>query len=327
MTKGAVEPGFGTADQWSDTHEVVDSSAIATHDVDGAPIPVTIPVNLAPGVKVVYTTRLGGVSRGGYASLNLGSKGNDDPAAVEANRRGLVRELGKPLRLVSQVHSAQVVDADGPNPLDAGMEASPGDAQVTTRTDQALGVFAADCLPVLLADPEAGVIGAAHCGRKGLMAGVIASVVDGMVSKEAVRNRIVATLGPCICPDCYQVDEELAHSFDQRFPGTAGVSRFGGASIDIAMAARMDLQEAGVSVVVDSGPRVAAATHYLKDDQELEAIRKMDDGAKQARDIRVDQAGHWLCTVENPLWFSHRRSVLAGTGDEGRMLALIMREG
>lgn len=326
MAKQAAEPESGMSDQWSDEHGVVDSSAIPTHDAGGAPIPVTIPIDLAPGVKVVYTTRLGGVSQGGYASLNLGGKGGDEPAAVEANRQALSRELGKPLRLVNQVHSARVVDADGRDPGIAGMDVPCADAQVTTRTDHALGIFAADCLPVLLADPEAGVIGAAHCGRKGLVAGVIASLVDMMVAKGADLGRIVATLGPCICPDCYQVDEDLARSFDQVFPGTAGTSRFGGVSIDLASAARMTLQASGISRVVDSGRRVAAATHYLKDDRELDAIRKVDKGAEQARDIRTDQAGHWLCTVENPLWFSHRRAVLAGAETEGRMLALIMRE-
>lgn len=100
------------------------------------------------------------------------------------------------------------------------------DGQVTSRKNVALGMFAADCLPVLMADPEAGVIGAAHCGRRGLQKGVIGATIEKMVSKGAQPERIVATLGPCICGDCYEVGGDIADEFDAQFPGTFTLSRF-----------------------------------------------------------------------------------------------------
>ena len=139
------------------------------------------------------------------------------------------------------------------------------DGQVTAQKNVALGMFAADCLPVLMADPEAGVIGAAHCGRRGLQNGVIGATIEKMVSKGARPERIVATLGPCICGDCYEVGGDIADEFDAQFPGTFTLSRFGQPGIDIAAAALQELAKAGVPAdnVVSSRARVNAATQYL----------------------------------------------------------------
>lgn len=112
---------------------------------------------------------------------------------------------------------------------------------MTCRKDIAIGVFAADCLPVLLADPQAGVIAAAHCGRKGLQRNVIAATVDMMVKKGASKENIVATLGPAICGDCYEVGDQIADEFDAQFPGTFTLTRFGGPGIDLNKAALMEL--------------------------------------------------------------------------------------
>ena len=190
---------------------ILDSSAVSPVDADGRPIPVTVPIALAPGVTVTYTTRLGGMSAGDWADCNLGGKSGDDPAAVLANREALARTVGADLSLVCQVHSALAVDMDdvprnAPYGIDrSGTSSDPAleaDGQVTTRRGLALGMFAADCLPVLLADPQARVIGAAHCGRRGLMEGVIGATVRLMADKGADPSRIVATLGPRICGDC-----------------------------------------------------------------------------------------------------------------------------
>lgn len=314
---------------------------LPSHTPDGAPIPVTIPIRLAPGIRVVYTTRLGGVSDGAYATLNVGGRGGDDPACVAANRMALARTIGARLSLVGQVHSATAVDIDElyDDNADYGFDASgtvlPGggsamrieaDAQVTTRRGVALGMFAADCLPVLFADAEAGVIGAAHCGRRGLQRGVIERTVDLMVAKGADRGRIVATLGPCICGDCYEVGDEVADDFQRRFPLTRTVSRFGGAGIDIAEAARIDLAFAGVTAEVPSMPRINAAVQYLTDDEELKAVCRIDGEGPQDLYERWRGVRHSLCTLENPLWFSHRRAVRAGKAHEGRLLALIIRD-
>lgn len=110
------------------------------------------------------------------------------------------------------------------------------DGQVTAQSGIALGMFAADCLPVLLGDPVTGIIGAAHCGRRGLERGVIGATVDLMKSKGADPANIVATLGPRICGDCYEVGDEIADQFIKRFPLTKTKTRFGGAGIDIAEA-------------------------------------------------------------------------------------------
>lgn len=314
-------------EDWNKSHRVVGNSSSPRYDTNGLPIPVTIPVELGPGIKVVYTTRLGGVSQGDYASLNLSDKGGDSKEAVAANRRALVSELGLPIRLVSQIHSSRVYDADQPDPASLGRRLPEADAQVTRQRDQFLGIFAADCLPVFLADPQAGVIGAAHCGRKGLMAGIIESTLALMVDKGADPAHILATLGPSICSDCYQVDAELAETFNQRFPGTAGESRFGGFSIDIAGAARISLRASGIVSLVDSSSRVSAATAYLKDDSELATICRNDGEGDPDLDARLAHLHHGLCTLENPLWYSHRRSVMAHKKREGRMLGLIVQEG
>lgn len=306
---------------WDRERTLLDSSPLSSLDDQGRPIPVTIPIALAPGIKVVYTTRLGGVSSGDYAQLNLGGKGGDDPQAVAANRQALGRQLNRPMVLVDQVHSAQVWDADQVQPQ-GPCEA---DAQVTIRRDLALGIFAADCLPVLLADPQAGVMGAAHCGRRGLVAGVIPSTVQAMADKGADPSRIAATLGPRICADCYQVGSDLADDFEKRFPGASGPCRFGGTAIDIAAAARMELEAAGVANIVDSAPRIAATTSYLRQDPDLEELCSQDsEGPSLSK--RLEDLRRPLCTLENPLWYSHRRASLASKAGEGRMLALILAD-
>ena len=243
---------------------ILDSNAIDPTDKNGNPIPVTIPIMLAPGIKVVYTTRLGGTSEGDFAHFNLGGKSGDKPEHVLANRKALADVLGAKISLISQVHSGDAVDVDesfvinqpfgfdvsgtkkpedetdGENNA-TGNDGEPtvieADGQVTSRKNVALGMFAADCLPVLMADPEAGVIGAAHCGRRGLQKGVIGATIEKMVSKGAQPERIVATLGPCICGDCYEVGGDIADEFDAQFPGTFTLSRFGQPGIDIAAAA------------------------------------------------------------------------------------------
>lgn len=329
---------------------ILDSNAIAPTDVDGNPIPVTIPIMLAPGVKVVYTTRLGGTSEGDYAHCNLGGKTGDDPNHVLANRVALSNAINAKLSLVSQVHSGIAVDVDElfvmNRPFGFDVSGSKGetaqqvgeaadepavveaDGQVTAQKNVALGMFAADCLPVLMADAEAGVIGAAHCGRRGLQNGVIGATVEKMVAKGAKLERIVATLGPCICGDCYEVGGDIADEFDAQFPGTFTLSRFGQPGIDIAAAALQELAKAGVPAdnIVSSRARVNAATQYLSEDEELAEICQSDGEGEPQLTERFKKIRRSLCTLENPLWFSHRRATIAGKAHEGRMLALIVRE-
>lgn len=340
---------------------ILDSNQISSTDKAGRPIPVTIPIALVPGVTVVYTTRLGGLSTGDFGNLNLGGKSGDDPEAVLSNRIALAEAVGARLSLVSQVHSGKAVDVDEafeintpfgfdvsgtctgaaateatgePTEPSAGgaaeaTDAAPhvveADGQVTAQTGVALGMFAADCLPVLFADPVSGVIGAAHCGRRGLERGVIQSTVDLMVAKGASPENIVATLGPCICGECYEVGDEIADTFVKRFPLTKTATRFGGAGIDIAEAARIDLAFAGVHRIVDSMPRIHAATEYLEEDAELAELCRADGEGPAELSERIAAIRHSMCTLENPLWYSHRRATKAGKRHEGRLLALIVR--
>ena len=340
---------------------ILNSSAIEPTDDEGNPIPVTIPIVLAPGINVVYTTRLGGVSAEEWAHFNLGGKSGDDPEHVERNREALANELHVKLSLINQVHSGKSIDIDElyaenkPFGFDASgshnakqaeakrngepvvddvesedldVQVIEGDAQVTTKQGSASGVFAADCLPVLLADPKAGVIAAAHCGRKGLQRNVIAATVDMMVKKGASKENIVATLGPAICGDCYEVGDQIADEFDAQFPGTFTLTRFGGPGIDINKAALMELKQAGVKEdhIFSSQPRVNAATQYLDQDAELAELCREDNEGDPALEERIKGIRHSMCTLENPLWFSHRRAQLAHKKHEGRMLALIVRQ-
>ena len=363
--KAARERDAKDADGKQYDDAILDSSAIEPTDDEGNPIPVTIPIVLAPGINVIYTTRLGGVSTDEWAHFNLGGKSGDDPAHVRANRDALANELHAKLSIINQVHAATAVDTDDVftenatfgfdasgtertavrgedgsiavrrpddsvddvESVDGAVQIIEGDAQVTTKPGVALGVFAADCLPVLLADPVAGVIAAAHCGRKGLVAGVIGETVAMMRHKGADPARIVATLGPAICGDCYETGDEIADAFDARFPGTFTLTRFGGPGIDINKAALIALGEAGVRPghIFSSQPRVNAATQYLSQDAELEQLCREDNEGDPKLDERIKGIRHSMCTLENPLWFSHRRAQLAHKTREGRMLALIVR--
>lgn len=321
--------------------EIVDSAAEPTHYRDGSPVAVTVPIVLAPGIRVVYSTRLGGVSQGAYSSLNLGGHGGDNPQHVLSNRLGFARAVNAPLSLVSQVHSNIVADADALSAtvMPYGQDASgflladgsqttrvEADAQVSAQRGLALGMFAADCLPLFLADAEHGIIGAAHCGRAGLLSGIIEQTVAAMVDKGAERGNIVANLGPAICGDCYEVGEEIAAEFEKRFPLTTTQTRFGGVGINLAEAVRIDLAFAGITKEIAATPRVHAASEYLHDDEELARICLTDGLDDPDLVQRWDMVQHSMCTLENPLWHSHRRAVRAGVQNEGRMLAAIIQD-
>ena len=162
-----------------------------------------------PGVKHAFFTRIGGVSEGVYASLNVGVGSNDDPDAVTENRARAAAHLGGTLVTAYQVHSATALVADGPWP--AGPPQA--DAVVTATPGVICGALAADCAPVLLADPQARVVAAAHAGWKGALTGVVEAAVARMVSLGADRNRIRAAVGPCIAPASYEVGVEFLQRF------------------------------------------------------------------------------------------------------------------
>ena len=163
------------------------------------------------GVRHGFFDRRGGTSQGLYASLNAGLGSGDDRQCVIANRTLVARALDlEPARLVTlyQVHSADVVIV-----RDGTESATKADGMVTGESCLGLGVLTADCAPVLLADGEAGVIGAAHAGWGGALRGIIDAVVAAMVSIGARHERIAAVVGPAIARESYEVGPE----FHQRF--------------------------------------------------------------------------------------------------------------
>jgi YfiH family protein len=161
---------------------------------------------LLAGVPHGFLSRRGGVSEGVCAGLNVGHGSGDDPVLIAENRRRAVAAAapGTTLVTVHQIHSAQVVEVTEPWPDEARPRA---DAMVTARPGIALGILTADCTPVLLADREAGVVGAAHSGWQGAFAGVLGETVAAMARLGAVPERIVAAVGPTIGRRSYEVDE------------------------------------------------------------------------------------------------------------------------
>lgn len=160
-----------------------------------------------------FFSRVGGVSGGIYASLNCGLGSADDSGDVTANRARAMDHLGLPdtaLLTNYQVHSPDVVVVTQPWRPGAAPRA---DAMVTTCPGIALGILTADCAPVLFADREARVVGAAHAGWRGALGGVLSNTIDAMEQHGARRDRIVAAVGPCIAQASYEVSDALVEEF------------------------------------------------------------------------------------------------------------------
>jgi YfiH family protein len=171
-----------------------------------------------PGIRHAFFTREGGVSTGIYASLNAGVGSNDDPADVAANRARMAAHLGvAPERFLTcyQIHSPTVVVAEAPWTAEARPRA---DAIVTRTPGLAIGASTADCGPVLFADPQARVIGAAHAGWRGALAGVTDAAIAAMEGLGATRANIVAAVGPMIRQPNYEVGTDLRDRFTAADP-------------------------------------------------------------------------------------------------------------
>ena len=221
------------------------------------------PVELAPGVLVMFTSRRGGVSAPPYDTLNMGRSVGDDPAAVSANRGIAARACGlgaDRLAWMRQVHGSAVRYADPAEPADPA--ASGADAMYTDVAGLALGVLAADCAPVLLADPRARIVGAAHAGREGMAAGVVTELLAAMSAAGADPARVHAVIGPHICGGCYEVPEQMRAAVAGMVPEAGCVTRAGTPGIDVGSGVGAQLARAGVRTVTRD-PRCTAETPAL----------------------------------------------------------------
>jgi YfiH family protein len=166
----------------------------------------------SPGVTHGFFTRSGGVSQGAYESLNVGRGSDDDPAHVHENRSRVAGALGTSeshLLGLWQCHSRDVLIVSGP----LGEDRPKADGLVTKTPGLALSALAADCVPVLLSDPKAGVIGACHAGWRGALSGITDETIRAMQSLGAKPDNIRAVLGPCISAANYEVGPEFRDTF------------------------------------------------------------------------------------------------------------------
>jgi polyphenol oxidase len=210
-----------------------------------------------PGLRHAFFSREGGVSGGIYASLNAGIGSRDDPAHVAENRRRMAEQIGVPpthFLSVHQIHSADVMVATAP--WDAASRPR-ADAIVTRVEGLAIGASAADCGPILLVDPNARVIGAAHAGWKGALTGILEATVAAMENLGAERNGIIAAIGPLIRQPSYEVGAEFVERFIEAdaentlffIPAARQVHSM----FDLAGFIRMRLENAGVLMIDDIG--------------------------------------------------------------------------
>jgi polyphenol oxidase len=229
-----------------------------------------LPAELAPGVLFLFTGRGGGVSPAPYDTLNLGGAVGDDPAAVAENRRLTARACGLDdgrLAWMHQVHGvavryASVGSAEHEAAGSAGEMLPDADASFTDVPGLGLGVLVADCAPVLLADPQARIVGVAHAGREGMAAGVVTELLSAMSAAGADPGRMHAVIGPHICGGCYEVPAEMRDAVAGKVPESGCVTRKGTPGVDVGAGVEAQLARAGVAAVARD-PRCTAETPSL----------------------------------------------------------------
>ncbi|MGW0596631.1 peptidoglycan editing factor PgeF [Streptomyces sp. NPDC002776] len=198
------------------------------------------------GAHFAFTDRWGGVSAVPYEELNLGGAVGDDPGAVRTNRELAAKSLGLDAGRVvwmNQVHGNDVVVVDRPWEDRPVPEV---DAIVTAERGLALAVLTADCTPVLLADPVAKVVAAAHAGRPGMIAGVVPAALRAMAELGAEPSRIVARTGPAVCGRCYEVPEEMRAEVAAVEPAAHAETSWGTPAVDVTAGVHAQLERLGV---------------------------------------------------------------------------------
>jgi YfiH family protein len=255
--------------------------------VTAPPILTSTLLEALPGVRHAFFTRQGGVSEGVFDSLNVGLGSGDDPLCVAENRNRAAAALGQEsaaLATCYQIHSAMAVTVDAP----FDDQRPWADAIVTGTPGLVCGALAADCAPVLIADPQARIVAAVHAGWRGALAGVVGSAIDAMVWLGADPARMSAAVGPCIGPASYEVGLEFLDAFVEADAANAGYFAAG----DRPEKRLFDLPAYVLS-------RLAAA------------------GVGQAEWIGRDTL------AEADWFFSNRRAVHRGESDYGRLLSAI----
>ncbi|OLT50562.1 polyphenol oxidase family protein [Cellulosimicrobium sp. CUA-896] len=233
-------------------------------------------VDLGAGVRAGFTTRAGGVSPHPWDSLNLGLGVRDDAARVRENRARAAGWLGRTAHFATQVHGTGVAVVGTAGDADAGTGPADtvGEADGLVGVDGAgVGVLVADCVPVLLADVPARVVGAVHAGRRGLAAGVVPAVVRAMVRAGADPARVRAVVGPSACGACYEVPATMRDEVAATRPAAWSTTSWGTAALDLPAGVAADLAACGVGDVRRTG----------------------------------------VCTLEDERFYSHRRAARSGT--------------
>jgi polyphenol oxidase len=198
-----------------------------------------------PGARALFTTRRGGVSRGPFATLNLGRWTDDDRGSVERNRQLLADQLGLTFAYGRQVHGAAVARVRVVPPVDGSVIPAETDGQATALREVGTMVLTADCLPIAIA--ASGAVSMVHAGWRGLSAGVLAEGVAA-VRELGGSGPLVAAIGPGAGPCCYEVGEEVHAAFSQLGPVVRE-----GRNLDLKAVARSELRRAGVEEVHDCG--------------------------------------------------------------------------
>ncbi len=249
--------------------------------------PGPITHSILDGVRHGFFTRQGGVSTGVFEGLNTGLGSSDDPAAVAENRRRVAATLGgttDDLAACYQIHSSIARVAEGPWRGDR----PEGDAVVTATPGVICAILTADCAPILMADREAGVVGAVHAGWKGALGGVVHSAVAAMEALGARPQRIQAVVGPCIAQGSYEVGEDFQARFEHHDPGSDRFFAVGATPdkrrFDLPGFVLWRLEQAGVG--------------------------------------ETAWTGHDTCTDE-AAFYSNRRAYLRGERDFGRLMSAI----
>ncbi len=238
----------------------------------------------------VVTDRRGGRSRSPYDSFNLGDHVGDDPVDVAANRSRVARELGVAedrLVWMAQVHGTGVAVVE--EPQDGAVPAT--DALVTATPGLVLCVLVADCVPVLLADHDRGVVAAVHAGREGVRQGVVPAALSAMASLGARARNVTALLGPAVCGACYEVPAQMQRDVARVAPAAAVRTRTGTAGLDL----RAGIAEGSAQGRRPRG-RAGPAVHRRGPGPLLPPPRRRDGPAGRPRLARVTSAAGKLWT-------------------------------